>query len=243
MPPAPGSRPIAVLLALVKNWVDTSFPTPSPETIEVGPDLVPADRANAIGLNVMWIDLAEVLRNRQEDRMAPFLKEIRLVGQRAGSPPMASLDQRLHELVEAGLDELFLVMTVRWAVGYLIERGFPAEHPRWQELVDTWLQEEGEKAPSFMAGMNRPLPVDRLCSSEYPVLRGGGGMPYKQTATHCIVRRVVLRGLASATRAQCQALRAEAGRVWTTLVSLHVQARAQGRWLDAGELEQATKGG
>ncbi len=68
-------------------------------------------------------------------------------------------------------------------------------------------------------------------------------MPYKQTATHCIVRRVVLRGLASATRAQCQALRAEAGRVWTTLVSLHVQARAQGRWLDAGELEQATKGG
>ena len=68
-------------------------------------------------------------------------------------------------------------------------------------------------------------------------------MPYKQTATHCIVRLVVLRGLASATRAQCQAVRAEAGRLWTDLLTLYAQARAQGRWLGAGELEQATKGG
>jgi putative transposase len=68
-------------------------------------------------------------------------------------------------------------------------------------------------------------------------------MPYKQTATHCIVRLVVLRSLAPATRAQCQALRAEAGRLWTDLLTLHAQAPAQGRWLSAGELEQATKGG
>jgi putative transposase len=68
-------------------------------------------------------------------------------------------------------------------------------------------------------------------------------MPYKQTATHCIVRLVVLLGLASATRAHCQAVRAEAGRLWTDLLTLHAQARAQGRWLGAGELEQATKGG
>jgi len=68
-------------------------------------------------------------------------------------------------------------------------------------------------------------------------------MPYKQTATHCVVRLVALCGLASATRAQCQALRAEAGRLWTDLVTLHAQARAQGRWLSAGDLEQATKGG
>ena len=51
-------------------------------------------------------------------------------------------------------------------------------------------------------------------------------MPYKQTATQCIVRLVVLRGLACATRAQCQALRAEAGRLWTDLLTLHAQARA-----------------
>ena len=68
-------------------------------------------------------------------------------------------------------------------------------------------------------------------------------MPYKQTATPCVVRLVVLRGLSSTAQLQCQALRTEAGRLWTDLVSLHAQARAQGRWLSAGELEQATKGG
>ena len=44
-------------------------------------------------------------------------------------------------------------------------------------------------------------------------------------------------------RAQCQAVRAEAGRLWTDLVTLHAMARAQGRWRSAAELEQATKGG
>jgi putative transposase len=68
-------------------------------------------------------------------------------------------------------------------------------------------------------------------------------MPYKQTPTHCVVRLVALRGLSAGQLGHCQALRAEAGRLWTTLVSWHAQARAQGRWLSAGELEQATKGG
>jgi putative transposase len=68
-------------------------------------------------------------------------------------------------------------------------------------------------------------------------------MPYKQTATQCVVRLVALRDLSPATRAQCQALRVEAGRLWTDLVTLHTQAREQGQWLGAGALEQATKGG
>jgi putative transposase len=70
-------------------------------------------------------------------------------------------------------------------------------------------------------------------------------MPYKQTNTACVVRLVALRParLAAATLAQCQALRQEAGRLWTDLVRLHAQARAQGQWLAAGDLEQATKGG
>ena len=68
-------------------------------------------------------------------------------------------------------------------------------------------------------------------------------MPYQQTATQCVVRLVALRGLSPARLAQCQAVRAEAGRLWTDLVRLHTQARAQGRWLSAGDLEQATKGG
>jgi putative transposase len=68
-------------------------------------------------------------------------------------------------------------------------------------------------------------------------------MPYKQTSTSCVVRLTSLRGLSPATRAQCQALRQEAGRLWTDLVTLHAQARAQGQWLSASDLEPATKGG
>jgi putative transposase len=70
-------------------------------------------------------------------------------------------------------------------------------------------------------------------------------MAYKLTNTACVARLVVLRrtALAAATWAQCQALRQEAGRLWTALAHLHAEARAQGQWLSAGDLEQATKGG
>src|SRR5215831_8475334 len=68
-------------------------------------------------------------------------------------------------------------------------------------------------------------------------------MPYKQTSTQCLVRLVAVRGLSPATLVQCQALRAEAGRVWTDLLTLHAQARLPGRWLSPRELEQATNGG
>jgi putative transposase len=44
-------------------------------------------------------------------------------------------------------------------------------------------------------------------------------------------------------RAQCQALRSEAGRLWTDLIHLHTAARAHGEWLSSNDLEQATKGG
>ncbi len=68
-------------------------------------------------------------------------------------------------------------------------------------------------------------------------------MPYKQTSTRCVVRLVPLRSLSPSILAHCQSLRQEAGRLWTNLVRLHADARAQGQWLTVGELEQATKGG
>jgi putative transposase len=67
-------------------------------------------------------------------------------------------------------------------------------------------------------------------------------MPYKQTNTQCVVRLLPLRGLSLSTLAQCQTLRTEAGRLWTDLVRLHAEGRANGPWLNASDLEQATKG-
>ena len=65
-------------------------------------------------------------------------------------------------------------------------------------------------------------------------------MPDKQTSTQCVVRLVALRGLSPATLLHCQALRGEAGQVWTDLVTLLTQSRTEGRRLSAGEFEQGS---
>jgi hypothetical protein len=108
------------------------------------------------------------------------------------------------------------------------------------------LTEQGRESPQLQSGDASPHHgLTDSCSSEYAVCQrgGGAGMPCKQTTTPCGVRLLPLRGLSLATLIQCQELRLEAGRLWTALVSVHAQARAQGRWLSAGELEEATKGG
>ena len=68
-------------------------------------------------------------------------------------------------------------------------------------------------------------------------------MPDKQTSTQCVVRLVTLRGLSLATLLQRQALRQAAGGWGTDLLTFQAQTRAQGQWLSAAALEQATKGG
>ena len=68
-------------------------------------------------------------------------------------------------------------------------------------------------------------------------------MPDKQTSTQCVVRLVALRGLSLATLLQRQALRQAAGGWGTDLLTFQAQTRAQGQWLSAAALEQATKGG
>ncbi len=67
-------------------------------------------------------------------------------------------------------------------------------------------------------------------------------MPYRASATRCVVRLLPLRCLCATKLAQCAAVRQEAGRCWTDLVQAHQQARQQGQWLDVRVLEQLAAG-
>jgi putative transposase len=50
-------------------------------------------------------------------------------------------------------------------------------------------------------------------------------MPYRASATQCVVRLIPLRRLWATTLAWCAALRRDAGRGWTDLVAAHQRAR------------------
>src|SRR5258707_9859970 len=52
-----------------------------------------------------------------------------------------------------------------------------------------------------------------------------------------LTRLVLLRALPPRQQAQCEALRREAGRCWSELVTLHRERREQGVWLSARDLE------
>src|SRR5262249_10808054 len=104
------------------------------------------------------------------------------------------------------------------------------------------------KAPPFKEGRNRPLlllllDIREFYRAVYVVWAGDSPCHTSKRRPQCIVRLVALPGLSCATLAQCAALRAEAGRLWTDLVQVHTQARTRGQWLSAGDLELATKGG
>src|SRR5258708_13611761 len=52
-----------------------------------------------------------------------------------------------------------------------------------------------------------------------------------------VTRLVLLRALPPRQQAQCEALRREAGRCWSELVTLHRERREQGAWLSTRDLE------
>ncbi len=52
-----------------------------------------------------------------------------------------------------------------------------------------------------------------------------------------LTRLVLLRALPPRQQAQCEALRREAGRCWSELVTLHRERREQGAWLSTRDLE------
>jgi hypothetical protein len=54
---------------------------------------------------------------------------------------------------------------------------------------------------------------------------------------HYVTRLVLLRALRPRQQAQCEALRREAGRCWSELVTLHRERRTRGEWLSTRDLE------
>src|SRR5258708_6977544 len=67
---------------------------------------------------------------------------------------------------------------------------------------------------------------------------GDAGVSYRASAAEWVVRLLALRRLSATMLAQCAALRREAGRCWTVLVTAHQAGRAQGCWLSVRALEQ-----
>ncbi|HEX8033229.1 MAG TPA: hypothetical protein VF510_05245, partial [Ktedonobacterales bacterium] len=58
-----------------------------------------------------------------------------------------------------------------------------------------------------------------------------------------VTRLIVLRRLSKGQEAQCEALRREAGRCWSDLVTMHKTGREQGRWISVREMEQRSANG
>ena len=62
-------------------------------------------------------------------------------------------------------------------------------------------------------------------------------MGFRARTTRCVTRLIPLYRLTARQRAQCEALRREAGRCWSDLVAAHKAAREQGQWMSVRELE------
>jgi hypothetical protein len=58
-----------------------------------------------------------------------------------------------------------------------------------------------------------------------------------------VTRLIVLRRLSKGQEAQCEALRWEAGRCWSELVTMHKAGREQGQWSSVREMEQRSANG
>lgn len=116
------------LVFLLSEWTDNTFPTE-------GRDIAT--------LNQLWITLANALCNSDSSRVKAFKQEIASLrsGEHAGSPPTSALKQRLHELVEAGMSELFLIIAIRQSMEQLISVRFSTSHTiqEWKRMADTIL--------------------------------------------------------------------------------------------------------
>ncbi|MDQ2744150.1 MAG: hypothetical protein M3Z66_17910 [Chloroflexota bacterium] len=94
----------------------------------------------------VWRRLAEALCGNEPARMAPFSEEMAELWRsgKNGYPPVQALQVRLRELVEGGLQELFIVAAVRQGLDQLIADHIPSAFDCWRELSDelmlAWVQ-------------------------------------------------------------------------------------------------------
>jgi hypothetical protein len=147
------SRPANIVKALsflLQQWVATTFP---PQNRDVG------------SLNHLWLSLAEALCESHKSKLALFQHEIAQLRptEKAGYPPVHALEERIYELIDAGLRELFLVIAVRQAMEQLILIEFPASLDEWKQLADIILPLKLQFAhmPDEMPGSTTFLKPDK----------------------------------------------------------------------------------
>jgi hypothetical protein len=140
---------VEALNFLLIEWMDRAFPIEQRD--------IPA-------LNFMWITLAQALCGQDTSKMKIFQTEIAQMRQttRAGDPPLHELAQRLHELIDAGLREFFLIIAVRQAMEQLILVHFPSKIEEWKSLADDILplQVQFAHVPQEMPGPYTTLRSD-----------------------------------------------------------------------------------
>ncbi|MGH2496351.1 MAG: hypothetical protein ACRDIV_16765 [Ktedonobacteraceae bacterium] len=116
---------IKSFVQLIQQWFDTAFAT--------------ADKNVRADLNGTWMMLAEVVYGSPKSsgfsRIGAEILDLADEG-RDGTPPIHSIEKRLHELVNMELHEGFLVVALRDALEDLIARNHPSFLNQWIELAD-----------------------------------------------------------------------------------------------------------
>jgi len=120
---------IEALSFTLTQWVNMAFPSP---------------QRDSVTLNSLWMMLAHSLCGSQVEKEKLFMREIAQLRptSNAGLPPTHALEQRLYELIEAGMRDLFIVIAVRQSMEQLIPIHFsdtPHALNEWKRLADTTL--------------------------------------------------------------------------------------------------------
>jgi hypothetical protein len=112
------------LLTLLQLWVTDSWPT--------------LEARRVASLNALWMRLMQSLSGTQISWLVDCQAEMTRLRRTpdAGMPPSESLNKRLHELVDAGIEEQFLVIAVREAMARLISVSLPDGLDKWYVLAD-----------------------------------------------------------------------------------------------------------